>query len=185
MGEEKREKPKELDDYERAYQLLVDWASERGVLDEWKEEAEKLARKEWPGRMPVEVVKKLPERISHEKAAEIMSGFLGIPLACKQKLEIYGKEKNFDMVNTEHRIVGDLKRFEHKGTSPTAQKDNVSAYIWLMEKLEASTGEKWRKIIVGWGYRKFFEDYARNYGSWIGNVEICFIDSEEKVHKIR
>lgn len=185
MDEEKREKPKDLDYCARAYQLLVDWASKRGILDKWKEAAEKLTRKEWPDRMPVEVVMKLPEKISHKKAAEIMSRFLGIPLACKQKLEICGKKKEFDMVNTEHRIVGDLKRFEYKGTSPRALEDNMSTYIWLMEKLAALTGEKWKKILVGWGYHKFFEDYARNYSPWISDVEIYFIDNNDEVHKIR
>ena len=54
-----------------------------------------------------------------------------------------------------------------------------------MEKLEKSSGSKWRKIIVGSCNRKTFENYAKKYHPWLGNVEIYFIDDEGKVQKIR
>lgn len=122
-------------------------------------------------------------KISEQRMAKIMSEFLDIQLT-KEKLEIFGKQKEFDLVNREHRTVGDIKRPEYRGI-PSGVKDSISRDIWLMEKLEASTGEAWKKIIVGWGNRKIFDSYADNYDLWLGDVEIYFIDNEEKVHKIR
>jgi len=83
--------------------------------------------------LPVEVLKKLPEREDIEKkATEIMSKFLGIPLT-KQRLEICGKLKGFDLVNVEQGIVGDVKDFGHKGDSSSAQMEVLkpSAYHWF------------------------------------------------------
>lgn len=183
--EEKCEKPKDLDYHTWVHQLLSDWAKEHGVLDEWEEELEKLARKESPDRLPTEVLEKIPEREdTDKKAAEIMSKFLDIPLT-KQRFEIYGKRKEFDVANVEHEIVGDVKNLGYKGSSPSAQMEFMSEHIWLMEKLEASTGKKWRKMIVGLGNRQIFETYKRRYDPWLGDVEIYFIDDEDKVHKIR
>jgi len=60
---------KESKDYERlppTIKLLVEFAEKRGLFDE-----KKAARKELPNVMPVEELKKIPERISYKKAAEI------------------------------------------------------------------------------------------------------------------
>jgi hypothetical protein len=107
--------------------LLEDRARERGVLDEWEGELEKLARKKGPSSLPVEVLKKLPDREDIEKkATEIMSKFLGIPLT-KQRLETCGKLKGFDLVNVEQGIVGDVKDFGHKGDSPLGANGSSKA----------------------------------------------------------
>jgi hypothetical protein len=42
-----------------------------------------------------------------ERMREIMSGYLGIPLS-KEKLSIFGKEKEFDLVNIEAKWLGTL-----------------------------------------------------------------------------
>jgi hypothetical protein len=54
-----------------------------------------------------------------------------------------------------------------------------------MEKLEESSGSKWRKIIVGSGNKKTFEEYAKHYHPWLSNVEIYFVNDEGEVQKIR
>jgi len=137
--------------------------------------------------MPVEEVRNMPQRedrkIIEKRAARVMSESLGIPLT-KQRLEIYGKYKEFDVVNVEHRIVGDVKKFDYEGDSPSGQMDFMSQHIRLMEKLEESTGKKWKKMIVGLGNRKVFETYARRNNPWLEDVEIYFIDNG-KVEKIR
>ncbi len=166
-----------------AYELLADFARERGLLEEYNEELDGLKHGKIHS-LPIEVLKQLPEAISEERAASIMSKFLGVPLSCKQNLEICGKTKNFDFVNLERRVVGDLKSFYYKGT-PSAQKDNITSYVWLMEKLEKHTGTKWRKFILGNGNRKTFEDYAKEYDSLLGDLEIYFIDDGVKVQRIR
>ena len=56
-----------------------------------------------------------------------MSSYLGIPLY-KQRLNIYCKFKEFDLVNIEHRIVGDFKRFKYKGPA-MAEMSNLVEYV--------------------------------------------------------
>ena len=123
------------------------------------------------------------EDITEEVAREIMSSYLGIPLY-KQRLDIYGKFKEFDLVNIEHRVVGDFKRFKYKGPA-MAEMSNLVEYIWLMEKLEKYTNTQWRKIIVGAGNRKTFETFARRYNPWLKDLEIYFITPEQRIIKIR
>jgi len=54
-----------------------------------------------------------------------------------------------------------------------------------MEKLEQSSGKKWRKFIVGLGNRETFVKYAKQYGPWLGGIEIYFIDENGKLETIR
>ena len=112
-----------------------------------------------------------------------MSSYLGIPLY-KQRLNIFGKFKEFDLVNIEHRVVGDFKRFKYKGPA-MAEMSNLVEYIWLMEKLEKYTNTQWRKIIVGAGNRKTFETFARRYNPWLGDLVIYFIMSDREVIRIK
>ncbi len=137
-------------------------------------------------------IEKMPQAPSEEKAPileeeqirEIISEFLGIPLS-KEKLSIFGKEKEFDLVNIEARVVGDIKFYRYSGATPSAEFSIICEYVWLMEKLEESSSSKWRKIIVGSGNRETFEKYAKNFHPWLGNVEIYFVDNKSKVQKIR
>ena len=136
--------------------------------------------------LSIEKAKHLPKephfKKAEEQAREVLSQLFGVPLK-KEKLMIFGKLKEFDLVNIRARIVGDVKRYTVK--NPTAEMKEISEYVWLMEKLEASTGWKWRKIIVGAGRRSVFEKYARNYDAWLGNVEIYFMNEEGKLDKLR
>ena len=65
-------------------------------------------------------------------AKEVMEKFLGVKLE-KKRLNIFGKYKEFDLVNIEKGIVGDVKYFKFKGSTPSAEFSNISEYIWLME----------------------------------------------------
>ena len=120
---------------------------------------------------------------AEEQAKVALSNLLGVRLQ-KEKLMILGKPKEFDLVNIKARIVGDVKRLTAKGVT-SAEEADMCMYVWLMEKLEASTGWKWRKFIVGVGRWSIFERFARNYDPWLGNVEIYFIDDRGKVSKLR
>jgi hypothetical protein len=135
----------------------------------------------------LEEMKHLPKRPPHEEAEDlarkVLSSCLGVPLH-KENLEIFRKAKEFDLVNIKERIVGDVKRLTTKGVA-SAEEADMCKYVWLMEKLEASTGWKWRKIIVGAGWREIFERFARNYDPWLGNLEIYFIDEKGNIRKIR
>jgi len=125
------------------------------------------------------------DRIDSEAIAkEVMEEYLGVKLE-KKKLNIFGKYKEFDLVNVEENIVGDVKHYTFKGSNPAAQFSTISEYVWLMEKLEQSSGKKWRKFIVGLGNRNTFERYAKQYGPWLGDVEIYFIDDNGKLEILR
>lgn len=130
------------------------------------------------------IVKREIRVLDEEQIRSIISEFLGMSLL-KEKLLIYGKEKEFDLVNIENRIVGDIKSYSYSGTTPSAEFSAICEYVWLMEKLEGSSGEKWRKIIVGSGNREIFEKYARYYHPWLGDVEIYFVHNTARVEKIR
>jgi len=122
--------------------------------------------------------------LDEEQIREVMSRFFGIPLS-KEKLSIFGKEKEFDIVNIEAKMVGDIKSYTYSGATPSAEFSTLCEYVWLMEKLEESSGIKWRKILVGSGNRDTFKKYAKNYHPWLGNVEIYFVDEKGEVQKIR
>jgi hypothetical protein len=102
----------------------------------------------------------------------------------KENLKILGKPKEFDLVNIKARIVGDVKRLTTKGVA-SAEEADMCKYVWLMEKLEASTGWKWRKIIVGVGRREIFERFSRNYDPWLGDLEMYFMSEKGSLDKIR
>jgi len=121
-----------------------------------------------------------PEEIAKEK----MENYFGVRLE-KKRLNIFGKYKEFDLVNIEENIVGDVKHYTFKGSNPAAQFSTISEYVWLMEKLEQSSGKKWRKFIVGLGNRETFVKYAKQYGPWLGDIEIYFIDENGKLETIR
>lgn len=125
------------------------------------------------------------ERFGPEAIArKVMEKHLKVKLE-KRKLNIFGKYKEFDLVNVKKSIVGDIKCFRFKGSSPSAQFNNISECVWLMEKLEQSTRKKWRKMIVGTGNKETFVKYAKLYGPWLGDLEIYFIDENEQLDIIR
>ena len=117
-------------------------------------------------------------------AREIMEGYFKVKLK-KRKLNIFGKYKEFDLVNVERGIVGDVKCYKFRGSNPSAEFSSISEYVWLMEKLEQSTGKRWRKFIVGMGNKEVFEKYAKLYGPWLGDLEIYFINEGKKLEIIR
>jgi hypothetical protein len=112
-----------------------------------------------------------------------MEKHFGVKLE-KKRLNIFGKYKEFDLVNVEHAIVGDVKFYQFRG-NPSAQFSTLSEYVWLMEKLEQFTGRKWRKFIVGLGNKETFERYAKIYSPWLGDVEIYFINDDRNLEILR
>jgi len=125
-----------------------------------------------------------PQKAEEERVRRAVSQFLSVPLR-KLKLGVFNKQKEFDLVNVEARIVGDVKSYRASNYEASGKKATMSECIWLMEKLEASTSCKWRKIIAGSGDITFFRKYAKSHGTWLGDVEIYFVSASGKVDKIR
>jgi len=125
------------------------------------------------------------ERFDPETTArKVMEEYLRVKLE-KRRLNIFGKYKEFDLVNVENNIVGDVKYFRFRGSTPSAEFSNISEYVLLMERLEQWTRKKWRKMIVGMGNKETFVKYAKSYGPWLGDLEIYFIDENEQLEVIR
>ncbi len=123
-------------------------------------------------------------RPSEEWIRGLISSYLGLELRPGAVL-INGKAKRFDLLNEVEHVVGDIKVFTFKGPVPAAEHDNLFVYICLMEKLERYTGTKWRKLIVGAGRRKIFEDFVRRYRSWLPeDLEVYFIDASGNVERL-
>lgn len=49
----------------------------------------------------------------------------------------------------------------------------------------AEAEERGRKIIVGLGKPRVFQIFCKRYDAWLDDVEIYFIDADDKVNKIR
>ena len=60
------------------------------------------------------------------------------------------KVKNFDLVNTENKVVGDVKHYKTTagGNRPSAKISILNEYVWIMQMLEKFEGVKWRKLFV-------------------------------------
>ena len=54
------------------------------------------------------------------------------------KVNINGKYKNFDLVNLENKVVGDVKNYKTTsgGNRPSAKFSVLNEYVWLMQLLE-------------------------------------------------
>ena len=91
-----------------------------------------------------------PHVRAEKKGRRIMSQLLGVSLM-KKKLEIFGRMQEFDLVNEQEKIVGDVKRYVTKTTSPTSEIDRMSAYVWFMENLSnqaEANGEKSLSVLA-------------------------------------
>lgn len=123
-------------------------------------------------------------RPSENWVKELIASYLGIKLGPGAVL-INGKPKRFDLLNEAERVVGDIKVFTYEGPVPAAEHDNLFVYVCLMEKLERYTGSKWRKLIVGAGRRKTFEDFIRRYRPWLPeDLEVYFVDSNGNIERL-
>ena len=72
-----------------------------------------------------------------KKFEEIARNAIQKKLGCKLnngKLNITGKDKNFDLVNENKRIVGDVKHYSMTkgGNIPSAKFSTLNEYAWLI-----------------------------------------------------
>ncbi|MEM0143650.1 MAG: hypothetical protein QXL94_06835 [Candidatus Parvarchaeum sp.] len=100
----------------------------------------------------------------------------------KGNVNINGKNKSFDLVNKDKKIVGDIKLYSmtKSGNIPSAKFSTLNEYAWLMQKLNS-----WRKIFVIGVDEKLIKKYIEYYGKWLGDIEIYHCSKEGKLTRKR
>jgi len=96
---------------------------------------------------------------------------LGIPLP-ERTIDINGKRKRFDLVNLNHKLVGDVKFYRNTvgGNIPSAKRSTLNEYVWLLQKLP----EDWRKFIVIGEDCAMAQKYVDDFSPWLEDVDILF-----------
>jgi hypothetical protein len=103
------------------------------------------------------------------------------------KININGKVKDFDLLNIDEKIVGDIKHYKMTsgGNNPSAKFSVLNEYSWLMQKLEQYQKEKWKKIFVIGEDKIMVEKYISIFNAWLDDIEIYFCDANGKISKMR
>ena len=119
-------------------------------------------------------------------ARKLIESELGIILN-SGKISINGKTKDFDLLNIDEKIVGDIKHYKMTsgGNNPSAKFSVLNEYAWLMQKLEQFDNQKWKKIFVIGQDRKVVEKYISTFDLWLDDIEIYFCDSDSTLEKMR
>jgi len=106
----------------------------------------------------------------------------GTPLP-EGSLDINGKRKRFDLVNAEHKVVGDVKFYKNTagGNIPSAKRSTINEYVWLLQKLP----EDWRKFIVIGEDLAMAQKYVDDFSPWLEDVEILFFKRPDQLTYLR
>jgi len=129
---------------------------------------------------------KLEDKEFENVARKALENELDTILNCK-KIDINRKAKKFDLVNTDKKIVGDAKHYNMTkgGNFPSGKVSILNEYVWLMQKLEKHSKQKWRKIFVIGEDPYFVKKYISRFDAWLDDVEIYFCDAVGKLTKMR
>ena len=100
---------------------------------------------------------------------------------------INGKIKNFDLVNQDKRIVGDIKNYKitEGGNRPSAKFSILNEYAWLMQLLEKYDGHKWKKLFVIGEDIEMVKHYVKEFDKWLEDIEVYFFSSSFGLKKMR
>lgn len=103
------------------------------------------------------------------------------------KININGKVKDFDLLNIDENIVGDVKHYKMTsgGNNPSAKFSVLNEYSWLMQKLEQYQKQKWKKIFVIGEDLTVVKKYISTFDAWLDDIEIYFCDADGKLTKMR
>ncbi len=103
------------------------------------------------------------------------------------KVIINGKTKRFDLLNTDLRIVGDVKHYKMTsgGNNPSAKFSTLNEYAWLMQKLEQYEKHTWQKLFVIGEDMDVVKTYVSTYGAWLDDIEIYHCSAKGILSKIR
>jgi len=119
-------------------------------------------------------------------ARKVIEGELNIALPCG-KIAINGKLKNFDLLNEEEKVVGDVKHYKTTsgGNRPSAKFSTLNEYVWLMQLLEKFDGHKWRKLFVIGEDLEMVRKYIDEFEKWLGDIEFFYYSENSGLKKIR
>lgn len=103
----------------------------------------------------------------------------------KQKVDINGVSFEFDIVSRDSGIIGDVKFFKNIKV-PAAKWDNISYYIWLLQKSRANI-----KVLIFGHDIEVSERYLKRYEPLAQDVEFYFFENntikpigDQKDHKL-
>jgi len=103
------------------------------------------------------------------------------------KININGKAKDFDLLNIDEKIVGDIKHYKmtEGGNNPSAKFSTLNEYSWLMQKLERFEKQHWRKIFVIGEDLNLVKKYISTFDAWLDDIEIYYCTADAKLTKMR
>ena len=103
------------------------------------------------------------------------------------KVNINGKYKNFDLVNSQKKVGGDVKHYKTTsgGNRPSAKFSILNEYVWLMQLLEQFDGSKWKKLFVVGEDLEMIKKYITEFEKWLGDIEFYYYSEETGIKKIR
>jgi len=121
-----------------------------------------------------------------EKARKAIEEELKIKLP-SEKVNINGKFKNFDLVNVENKVVGDVKHYKTTsgGNRPSAKISILNEYVWIMQLLEKFDNTKWRKLFVVGEDMDMIKKYIIEFDKWLGDIEFYYYSENTGIKKIR
>lgn len=90
--------------------------------------------------------------------------------------------KLFDLVSTDHSVVGDAKYLTMVGgiSIPPAKFATIAEYVWLLEKINAKN-----KFLVFGNDKRVPLEWLKRYGNIVSDVEFYFIDSDNNLKKLK
>jgi len=98
-------------------------------------------------------------------------------------IDINGKCKRFDLVNVEHKLVGDVKFYKNTagGNIPSAKRSTLNEYVWFLQKLP----KDWSKFIVIGEDLSMAQKYVDDFSPWLDDVSIIFFERPDKLIYLR
>lgn len=120
------------------------------------------------------------------KARKALEDELGMELS-GQKVNINGKFKNFDLVNIENKVVGDVKHYKTTagGNRPSAKFSTLNEYVWLMQLVEKFDDSKWKKLFVVGEDIEMIKKYLIEFDNWLGDIEFYYYSKQTGIKKLR
>lgn len=90
----------------------------------------------------------------------------------QSKVMINTKNKSFDMVNYDRKVIGDAKYYcnTRGGHIPSAKRSVANEYVWLLQKIDPT----FTKFLVIGEDRIMAEKYVHDFKPWLDEVSVYF-----------